>query len=62
MTYFLIALLSTPFNLSEDFCTNSYSADDMVSTIRANDHDLDDGNEVGTSRSRGSSERKGQRE
>ena len=30
ITYFLMAFSSTPLSLSEDFCTQSYSADDMV--------------------------------
>ena len=30
ITHFLMAFSSTPLSLSEDFCTQSYSADDMV--------------------------------
>ena len=30
LTHFLMAFSSTPFSLSEDFCTQSYSADDIV--------------------------------
>ena len=32
-TNFLMAFSSTPLSLSEDFCTQSYSADDIVALV-----------------------------